>query len=159
MKYKIVKLKNVKDEYKSLGLNAQSLGLILSEKQGKYLIMFFNGVNQGDYLVIILGKTDLQITNMVLPDSLCAELEEYIQNNADKITNKAKFEEIPFNECDEVELIVEKEKYAKLNLHKGDNGVIASNKATKGKVLVDFGNATESFDGFISVDFEDVKKV
>ena len=52
-----------------------------------------------------------------------------------------------------------KEKYSKYGIHKGDRGIIASNKATKNKILVDFGKEAEDFDGFISVDFEDVKKV
>ena len=159
MKYKIVKLKNGKDEYKHLGLNKDSLGLLLNEKNSQCLIMFFNSFNQGDYLISLVNKEHLEITNMILPENLCVELEEYIENNADKIANKTNFEVIPFNECDYVELIVDKEKYSKYGLHKGDSGVIASNKATKGKILVDFGKETEDFDGFVSVDFEDIKKV
>ena len=159
MKYKIVKLKNGKDEYKNLGLNKDSLGLLLNEKNSQCLIMFFNSFNQGDYLISLVNKEHLEITNMILPENLCVELEEYIENNADKIANKTNFEVIPFNECDYVELIVDKEKYSKYGLRKGDSGVIASNKATKGKILVDFGKETEDFDGFVSVDFEDVKKV
>lgn len=159
MKYKIVKIKNLKEEYKKLGLNVDSLGLMLNEKDGKALTMFFNGVNRGDYLVLVADKTDLRNTDMILPDELCAELEAYIQNNFDKIANKTDFREIPFNECDEVELIVEKEKYIKFGIRKGDKGIIASNKATKNKILVDFGKETEDFDGFVSVDFEDIKKI
>lgn len=159
MKYQIVKLKNAKNEYKRLGLNAESLGLIISEKQAKVLVIFFNSVNQGDYLLSLVKKEDLEITNMVLPENLCRELEEYIQINADKIASKTNFEEIPFNECDQVVLIVDKEKYSKYGLRKGDRGVIATNKATKNKILVDFGKETESFDGFISVDFEDIIKI
>lgn len=159
MKYQIVKLKNAKNEYNRLGLNAESLGLIISEKQAKVLVIFFNSVNQGDYLLSLVKKEDLEITNMVLPENLCRELEEYIQINADKIASKTNFEEIPFNECDQVVLIVDKEKYSKYGLRKGDRGVIATNKATKNKILVDFGKETESFDGFISVDFEDIIKI
>ena len=159
MKYKIVKLKNLKEEYKKIGLDNGSLGLLLNEKNLKCLIMFFNNVNQGDYLVLVVNRADLDITDMVLPNNLCSELEEYIENNADKIASKTNFEEIPFKECDYVELIVEKEKYSKYGLRKGDRGIIASNKATKNKILVDFGKETEEFDGFISVDFEDIKKV
>lgn len=159
MKYKIVKIKKLKEEYKKIGLDNGSLGLLLNEKNLQCLIMFFNNVNQGDYLVLVVNKSDLDITDMVLPSNLCAELEEYIENNADKIVNKTNFEELPFKECDYVELIVEKEKYSKYGLRKGDRGIIASNKATKNKILVDFANATEEFDGFVSVDFEDVKKV
>lgn len=159
MKYKIIKLKNLKEEYKKLGLGKDSLGLLLDEKQGKCLIMFFNNVNQGDYLVLVVNRSDLDITDMLLPSNLCAELEEYIENNTDKIAEKTKFEKIPFNECDQIELIIDKEKYSKYGLRKGDRGIIASNKATKNKILVDFGKETEDFDGFISVDFEDIKKV
>lgn len=159
MKYKIVKIKSVKEEYAKIGLDNGSLGLLLNENNSQCLIMFFNNVNQGDYLVLVVNKSDLDITDMVLPSNLCSELEEYIENNADKISNKTKFEEIPFNECDQVELIVDKEKYSKYGLCKGDRGIIASNKATKNTILVDFGNATEEFDGFVSVDFEDIKKI
>ncbi len=159
MKYKIVKLKNLKEEYKKLGLSKDSLGLILNEKNSQCLIMFFNNVNQGDYLVLVMSKVDLEITDMVLPNNLSSELEEYIKNNADKIAKKTNFEGIHFNECDQVELIVDKEKYSKYGLSKGDRGIIASNKATKNKILIDFGKETEDFDGFVSVDFEDLKKV
>ena len=159
MKYKIVKIKNLKEEYKKIGLDNGSLGLLLNEKNSQCLIMFFNNVNQGDYLMLVMSKVDLTLTDMVLPNNLCSELEEYIQNNADKIASKTNFEELPFKECDYVELIVEKEKYSKYGLQKGDRGIIASNKATKNKILVDFGNVTEEFDGFVSVDFEDIKKV
>lgn len=159
MKYKIVKIKNVKEEYKEFALSKDSLGLILNEKNSQCLIMFFNNVNQGDYLVLVMSKADLEITDMVLPNNLSSELEEYIKNNADKIAKKTHFEGIPFNECDQVELIVDKEKYSKYGLSKGDRGIIASNKATKNKILIDFGKETEDFDGFVSVDFEDIKKV
>lgn len=159
MKYKIVKLKNLKEEYKKVGLDNGSLGLLLNEKNSQCLIMFFNNNNQGDYLISFINKEHLEITDMVLPEKLSLELEEYIQNNADKIANKTNFEEIPFNECDQVELIVDKEKYSKYGLRKGDRGIIASNKATKNKILVDFGKETEDFDGFVSVAFEDIKKV
>ncbi len=159
MKYKIVKIKNVKEEYKEFALSKDSLGLILNEKNSQCLIMFFNNVNQGDYLVLVVSKADLEITDMVLPNNLSSELEEYIKNNADKIAKKTNFEGIPFNECDQVELIVDKEKYSKYGLSKGDRGIIASNKATKNKILIDFGKETEDFDGFVSVDFEDIKKV
>ena len=44
MKYKIVKLKYFKDKYKNLGLNKDSSGLLLNEKNSRCLIMFFNNV-------------------------------------------------------------------------------------------------------------------
>ena len=159
MKYIIVKLKTEIDDYIKLGLSKNSLGLILTEKEDKVLVMFFNTFNQGDYLISLVEREHLEMTDIILPKQIRLELEEYIQSNADKIIGKTKFEEIPFNECDHVELIVNKEKYLKYGLNKGSIGVIASNKAIKNKILVDFGNETEDFDGFVSVDFEDIIKV
>ena len=159
MKYKIVKLRKIKDEYKKLGLNANSLGLNISEKQEQVLTMFFNTLNQGDYLILLAEKEDLIFTDMVLPKNLYVELEEYIKNNIEKIMHKTNFEEVPFNEHEQVELIANKEKHSKYGLHKGDKGVVLSNKATKNKVLVYFGKETKDFDGFVSVSFEDIRKV
>ena len=159
MKYKIVKLKNVVGEYERLGLGVESLGVILGEKQGKALVMFFSNVNQGDYLTVDVSKADLTVTDMALPEKLCSELEEYINDNQERIAEKVRFEENPFGECELVELIVEKSQYAKLGLHKGERGVIASSKATRNKILVDFGREMENCDGFVSVDFNDIKKV
>ncbi len=123
------------------------------------LTLFFNNLNYGDYLVFNVEKSDLNVTDMVLPQKLCIELEKYINSNTKKILNKNNFEQNSFNECDQVELIVEKEKYSKYGIHKGDKGIIALNRASNNKILVDFSNATENFDGFISVDFSDIKKV
>jgi hypothetical protein len=159
MNYKIVKLKKVNEEYRKAGLNEESLGIVLGEKDGYILVMFFNKLNQGDYLVLPISKLHLEISETRLPEKLCSELEEYILNNTDKILAKNTFKENPFNECDYVELIVEKEKYTKYGLHKGARGVVALNRASKNEILVEFSVETEIFDEIISVDFEDVKKV
>lgn len=101
-------------------------------------ISFTGDVAFSKYFSGLYNKIDLTITDMVLPNNLCFELEKYIQNNTDRIASKTNFEVIPFNECDEVELVVDKEKYSKYGIHKGDRSIIASNKATKSKILVDF---------------------
>ena len=159
MKFKTVKLKKLNAEYKKLDLNVGTLGIIISESDGKALTMFINSLNKGDFLVANVNKSDLQVTDIVLPNNICAELEEYIEKNANKIVNKTTFKKIPFDECDYVQLIVEKRQYAKFGLHKGATGVVASNKATTNKILVDFGIDSQDFDGFVCVDFEDIKKV
>lgn len=56
MKYNIVKLKNLKEEHKKVGLDNGTLGLLLNEKKSQCLIMFFNNVNQGDYLISFINK-------------------------------------------------------------------------------------------------------
>ena len=66
MKYKIVKLKNLKEEYKKVGLDNGSLGLLLNEKNSQCLIMFFNNNNQGDYLISFINKEHLEILLAIL---------------------------------------------------------------------------------------------
>ena len=113
MIFKIVRLKKETEEYKALGLNKDSLGLIVSEKESQCVTLFFNNSNQGDFLVRLINKSDLAETDSNLPESLCLELEKNILNDFDNFTNKDAFNNNPFNECDHVELIVEKEKYAR----------------------------------------------
>ena len=159
MNFTVVKLKKTSEEYKKQGLDTTSFGVVLSENEGGVLVMFFNPVNRGDYLVFSLKRSQIEEVDIVLPKKLCAELENYVINNSSKIIQKNQFEKMPFNECDCVELVVEKERYSKFGLHKGYKGIIASNKAVQNKILVDFGIVTNNSDGIISVDFKDIKKV
>ena len=159
MKYKIVKLKIIDEKYKKIGLNTTTLGLVLEEKSTKILVMFFNNQNQGDYLTLLIDKKELELTDMELPQKICEELEEYILKNVDKIAEKTTFKKVLFEECDFVELTVEKDKYSKYGVHKGDRGVVASNKAVKNTILVEFNNETDKFDGFLPVEIEDIQKI
>ena len=159
MNYKLVLLKKINDEYKKLGLHEENPGIVLNENHDKSDVMFCNDFNQGDYLVLTVNNSDLEFTNMFLPENLVADFENFIHRSQNEIFLKTHFKEIPFNECDYVELIVEKEKYAKYGLHKGDRGVVASDKAIKNSVLVDFENASDDFDGFCSIDYKDIIKI
>ena len=96
---------------------------------------------------------------MELPQKICEELEEYILKNVDEIVEKTTFKKVPIEECDFVELTVEKGKYSKYGVHKGDRGVVASNKAVKNTILVEFNNETDKFDGFLPVEIEDIQKI
>ena len=159
MIYKIVKLKIIDEKYKKIGLNTTTLGLVLEEKSTKILVMFFNNQNQGDYLTLLIDKKELEFTDMELPQKICEELEEYILKNVDEIVEKTTFKKVPIEECDFVELTVEKDKYSKYGVHKGDRGVVASNKAVKNTILVEFNNETDKFDGFLPVEIEDIQKI
>ena len=159
MRLNIVKLKKATENYKKLGLDTACLGIIIDEQEFEYSTLFFNGCNQGDYLVLSVNKHEIEITNDEIPENLYLEIREYVKKNANAVMHKTPFNIMPFSECDQVVLIVEKEKYANLGLKKGDIGVIATNKASKNQILVDFGNVTKTFDGIVSVDFNDVKKL
>ena len=156
MKYKVVKLLKEKEEYKNKGLIVGYLGIMINEAEEGCLVLFFNPKNQGDYLITTVNKNCLEITDITLPQDVYKDFDEFI--NSKNKTQKVNFSSNPFNECDYVELVVNKEKYLKYGLKKGDKGVVASNKVVKNKILVDFGCETEDFDGFMSVDFEDLKK-
>lgn len=159
MNYKVVKLKDYKTKYKNQGLTQNNVGILLSQKEEYFQVLFFNARNEGDYLVSLVDKNDVEYIEEDLQESITVEFDRYVKNNLEKIQNKQNFIMNPFNECDFVELIVEKEQYKKLGLKKGDRGVIALNKATKDKVLVEFDIETDKTDGFVLVNFEDVKKV
>ena len=159
MRLNIVKLKKVTEKYKKLGLDTACLGIIIDEQEFEYSTLFFNSCNQGDYMVLSVNKYEIEITNDLIPEDLYLEICEYAKKNVNAVMHKTSFNIMPFSECDQVVLIVEKEKYANLGLKKGDMGVVATNKATQNQILVDFGNVTETFDGIVSVDFNDLKKL
>ena len=158
MIFNIVKLAQLDNAYLKCGLTLGAVGIILEENQTHALVMFFNSHNQGDYLVATVKKDSLQQTEHYLPADIAQQLAEKFATNGKKLLEKTTFTSVPFSLCDQVELVVEKESYARFGVHKGARGTIAVANAVKGKVLVDFGNATESFDGFVSVDFKDLVK-
>ena len=159
MNYKIVKLKNLINTDIKSSIDTTSLGLLLNEDKSRSLVMIFNNLNQGDYAIQVISNSNIEKTDFVLSEDINNQLEQFIKANASKILNKTTFNICPFNECDHVELVVEKDKYAKRGLHKGDKGIIATNKAIKNTILVDFGINSIDFDGLISVDIFDLAKV
>lgn len=154
--YKIVKIKN---GYKNIGSTTELYGVILSEEKDSAVIMLFNTNDYGDYATLKVKKSDFEITDMLLPEKLAIELEKYIVENTEKVANKNAFKILPFNECDEVILLAEKERYLKYGLHKGDRGVVASAYAVQGKILVDFSAQSDNSDGIVSISIEDLRKV
>ena len=158
MKLKVVKLKNC-EKYKDLELTCETLGIVITKGKDFSQVMFFNDKNQGDYLVAKIKESDLITTDVILNEELSKGLENFIHKNTDKIVEKASFNTNPFSDCDFVELIVEKETYGKYGIHKGDKGVVVIGKATQNKVLVDFGKANKEFDGMLSINLRDLRKI
>ena len=159
MTFTVVKLKQLNSNCNALGLSVGLLGLLLQTNGDKALVLFFNENNYGDYLITTLDVADIEATDMVLPTELSNQLVQYVAENAKIFESKTAFDSMPFAECDIVELTVEDSRYSKFGLHKGSRGVVALSRATNGSILVDFGTTTANFDGFVSVDFNDLVKI
>lgn len=114
-------------------------GVILKKlEQNQSLVLFFNDKILNDYAVVIVDNLDLEKENTQIPQELILELQNSNKLNADNILKKKSFEILKFNEYDLVELIVEREEYAKCNIHKGEKGIVVIDYAVDNQILVDF---------------------
>ncbi len=159
----IVTLIKLKKEYaeKNLYLNAHGV-IIKILTDDKLLVIFFNDKMVGDYAVVEVCRTDVKKCDEKLPLDLVKEIKQSKKFNLDKVEQKKEFKRVPFNECDVVELLVEKEEYAKYGVHKGAVGYIAIDYASGDTVLVDFSDIDTDSDFYtdcISVKIEDLKKM
>ena len=97
--------------------------------------MFFNDKNQGECIFVSVAKTDVEPDKYQLPKSV----EEMLSKNIQKIRELPKdFKPLEIKEYDQVELISDKEEYAKQCIAKGQRGCVMSEYATMDEVLVDF---------------------
>lgn len=135
-KNNIVKLVNCKEEYKVKNLYQGIHGLVLSVKKDKVDVLFLNDNNVGEYLVAIVDKEDLIIEKEQIPQKMLDALDELMGNTVSK--EKKSLSKNKFKKGDWVELIVEKDKYAKDGIHIGSQGPVLFDYMIKNEVLVDF---------------------
>ena len=156
-KYDIVKLINLIEEYKQNNLYINAQGIVLECNNEKSKIIFLNEFNQGDYAYLEVRNNDVEIISENTPSIFV----NYIKDNLENFTPKEKgFKKKEFEAYNQVELLVEDEKYYKFGVHKGDKGVIMADYAVKDYVLVDFGRLDENnnyYGDCISVKLKDVK--
>lgn len=133
-KFDLVKLKNVTAELKKFNLKAGDHGVVLSIGGKRSKILFFNDDNIGENGFLMIDNDLLLAEQEKLP----IKFVEIIQNNIDTLKELTLFSEKKFKNVDYVELIVEKERYAKFGVHKGDRGYIASAEIVLNEMLVDF---------------------
>lgn len=158
----VVSLLNLKDKYKNSNLYKNVRGIILKKlPYGQSLVLFLNDKIVGDYAVIEVDNVDLKQENIELPSHIFKELKNADKLSKDKILKKQTFDNSPFRECDEVELLVENQNYSKYGAHKGDKGVIAIDYVIDNSILVDFSRVDEQgncYGDCISVKIDDLKK-
>lgn len=134
-KFDLVKLKN-SEPYKSHNVIDDMHGIVVGVIHENAEVLFFNQHNVGDYTIVNVKTTDLDLDKEKLP----IEIEKELLSKLGTVKSKAKniLEPIAINEYDMVELLVEEERYAKFGIHKGDTGCVMDNNAVQNYIEVDF---------------------
>lgn len=156
-KYSIVKVNNLIDLYLHSNIYMGAMGVVCEiVDSNKSRVLFVNEYNQGDYALLEVYNKDLTIIN----DDSSFYL-NYIKDNIKSIPTKQKgFKKNMFCIYDEVELLVDNERYSKSGVFKGDVGIIIEDYAVKDSVLVDFGRLDKNnnyYGDCISVKLKDLK--
>ena len=156
-KLDFVELIKLDKTYKVYNLYLNAKGFVIKSDETTSKILFFNEYNEGDYAFVEISNKDLQLTKEQPP----IQLKELIESNLQRFTLKEKgFKPKTFKAYSQVELLVDNEKYAEFDVHKGDIGTIMEDVAVQDYILVDFGNLDENnnYHGdCISVRLKDVK--
>lgn len=159
-KYDIVKLK---DNYENFNnIEANNIGIVLkSNNNNKSTILFLNPKITGDYLVLDVDNSFLEQQKENLPPQIIETIDSLISNNKISL-KKQQFKNMKFEEYDIVRLTVEKEKYTKHGIHKGETGIVAENYMIKNDILVDFSGIDEKgnyYGDCVTVNVDDLELV
>lgn len=159
-KYDIVKLKDNYENFNNLEVN--NIGIVLkSNNNNKSTILFLNQKITGDYLVLDVDNSFLEQQKENLPPQIIETIDSLISNNKISL-KKQQFKNMKFEEYDIVRLTVEKEKYAKHGIHKGETGIVAENYMIKNDILVDFSGIDEKgnyYGDCVTVNVDDLELV
>lgn len=149
--YDNVELNTELEELAVRGIHKGCTGIIFEKKADICFVYFRNNKNRGDYACININQKYL--------DFWMKEPDEYIVNwERFKASGKFKteFKINPFKEFDWVEVLVEKEEYAKEGLHKGMFANVAFNDAINDMLGVIF-PGDDGRDREVEVHLDDIK--
>jgi hypothetical protein len=159
-KFDIVKLVNLKEEYKSKNLYSGLHGIVVETGFDSSLVLFFNEINQGDFALLNIKNDDMVIEKEKLPSEYLNEIENKLKHK--NVYKKDYLMPLTIKQYDLVELTVEDEKYARDGIHKGDKGCVMENIVMNKYILVDFSGIKpngEFYGDCISVHIEDLKVI
>lgn len=135
-KYQFVELNTELEYLAKKGIHKGCTGKTLDISKNTAIVNFYNPKNHGDYAIAFVDIKYLKTNNTLTKK----QIEDTINFFSDhKKLEKTKFSPTAnFKEHDTVELLVEKEKFAKEGVHKGMRGTIFSDYAINGKWNVGF---------------------
>lgn len=152
-----VELTKLNDTYKTYNLYLNAKGFVIENCDKTSKVLFFNEFNEGDYAFLKIFNEDLKLTSEQPPEQFI----DFMKRNVERFTLREKgFKTRKFKAYEQVELLVEDEKYTKFGIHKGDIGTIMEDVAVQDYMLVDFGRLDENnnyFGDCVSVKTSDIK--
>ena len=119
-----------------------------------WIAVFFNPQNSGDYAVAAV-KEEYLTEKTPLPSGIADELKKAA--NRPDFFEHTELKQMRLMEHDTVELIAEKDKYARFGAHKGMPGMVISERAIAGKWCVLFPQPVGICDFDINIDEDDLK--
>ena len=132
-------------------------GLIVAKKGSDYCVSFMNPKNYGESVYATVKKEYIKYAS-TLPKNLHEGNKNYLKT-VDIYSDKTCLTECDVKEYDKVEIIVEKEEYAKEGVHKDMTGCVWQPYAIDGKWSVFFDLGVDRPSVEISVDRKDFKIV
>ena len=152
--FDVIRLVN-EQPYLKNNLRKDDSGVVLKIEKSNCIVRFVNESNKFDYAVVKVNKSDVILDGYKLPQSI---KEDYVENLEKLLNDKDRLNRVPMEDYDEVEVIVEKEEYAKAGVHKGEIGYVMDFKAVDNHLLVDFPYLPEEYwDDALCVDYRDLK--
>lgn len=125
-----VKLNEEIKELAQKGIHKDYDGTIAKISGDMYTVCFFDPKNVGECAFATVNKKYLTSDKIAYPKQLLSEMEDFFTSeHMEKYTHLT---ECDVKEYDAVELLVEKPKYAKEGVHKGDRGCVISTYAIEG---------------------------
>lgn len=134
-KFNFVKVKTLNDELICKGIKENTFGFLYEIFETYARVIFMNLENIGDYACVDVELNNLELVGE-LPKQYISEVKNLI-DNLEPLKHDS-FAVSQFKEYDEIEVVVEKEKYAKNGVHKGMRGVIMADYAIQGSWYVIF---------------------
>lgn len=152
----VILVNEVKDLSKR-GIHANYAGLIVRIEDNICTVCFYNPTNRGESAYAKVDKKHLKFF-FRSEESVIKEMETFFPN--ENIDENGTLTECDVKEYDVVEVIVEKEEYAKEGVHKGCLGTVMEPYAVEGRWYVIFTNPETGLDiADIEVAREDFKIV
>ena len=140
------------------GIHKNCYGVLVEDNGEECLVCFLNPNNMGEFAFAKVKKKYLKYSGRTNEKTI-QEMAEFFHNiDVEKYTTLT---EVKVKEHDKVELLVDKPKYTKENVHKGAFGCVMQPKAIKNKIEVEFYNIEGHKYGCVElmVDLEDIKIV